>query len=109
MNRRNFFSDPECDHEQTATNHCPALGGCTCGNGDVGCCGRSSHAERRWPMTQPTKREQLAAMRLEEFKAHLRMIAGEDPKAAITGAARPHPMLVRNRKTAARAPKKRRR
>jgi len=27
-------------------------------------------------MTQPTKREQLAAMRLEEFKAHLRTIAG---------------------------------
>jgi len=30
-------------------------------------------------MTQPTTREQLAAMRLEEFKAHLRTIAGEDP------------------------------
>jgi hypothetical protein len=27
-------------------------------------------------MTQPTKREQLAAMRLEEFKEHLRTIAG---------------------------------
>jgi hypothetical protein len=27
-------------------------------------------------MTQPTKREQLAAMRLEDFKAHLRTIAG---------------------------------
>jgi hypothetical protein len=27
-------------------------------------------------MMQPTKREQLAAMRLEEFKAHLRTIAG---------------------------------
>jgi hypothetical protein len=27
-------------------------------------------------MIQPTKREQLAAMRLEDFKAHLRMIAG---------------------------------
>jgi hypothetical protein len=61
-------------------------------------------------MTQPTKREQLAAMRLEEFKAHLRTIAGEDPKAEIiTGAPRPNPMLVRNRKKAARTPKKRRR
>ena len=75
--------------------HCPALGGCTCGNGDVGCCGRSSHAERRWPMAEPTKREQLAAMRLEEFKEHLRTIAGEDPKQTITGAPRPHPSLVR--------------
>jgi hypothetical protein len=28
-------------------------------------------------MTQPTKREQLAAMRLEDFKAHLRTIAVE--------------------------------
>ena len=27
-------------------------------------------------MTQPTKREQLAAMRFEDFKAHLRTIAG---------------------------------
>jgi hypothetical protein len=27
-------------------------------------------------MTQPTKREQLAAMRLEDFKEHLRTIAG---------------------------------
>jgi hypothetical protein len=43
------------DHEQTTTNHCPALGGCTCGNGDAGCCSRSSHAERRWPMTQPNQ------------------------------------------------------
>jgi hypothetical protein len=60
-------------------------------------------------MTQPTKREQLAAMRLEDFKAHLRTIAGEDPKQEITGAARPHPSLVRNRKKAARSQKKRRR
>ena len=61
-------------------------------------------------MTQATKREQLAAMRLEDFKAHLRTIAGEDPKAEIiTGAPRPNPMLVRNRKEAARTPKKRRR
>jgi hypothetical protein len=59
-------------------------------------------------MTQPTKREHLAAMRLEDFKAHLRMIAGEDPKAQITGAPRPNPLVVRNRKKAARAPKKRR-
>jgi hypothetical protein len=58
-------------------------------------------------MTQPTKREQLAAMRLEDFKAHLRMIAGEDPKAVITGAPRPNPMLVRNRKKT--TPKRRRR
>jgi hypothetical protein len=34
------------------------------------------HAERPWPMTQPNKREQLAAMRLEEFKDHLRAMAG---------------------------------
>jgi hypothetical protein len=47
-------------------------------------------------MSRPTKREQLAAMRLEEFKAHLPTIAGEDPNAAITDAARPHPSLVRN-------------
>jgi hypothetical protein len=61
-------------------------------------------------MTQPTKREQLAAMRLEDFKAHLRRIAGEDPKAAaITGAPKPNPLLVRNRKKAARVPKRRRR
>jgi hypothetical protein len=60
-------------------------------------------------MTQPTKREQLAAMRLEDFKEHLRTIAGEDPKAAISGAPRPHPSLVRNRKKAARSPKRRRR
>ena len=60
-------------------------------------------------MTQPTKREQLAAMRLEDFKAHLRTIAGEDPKAEITGAARSKPLLVRNRKKAARGQKKRRR
>jgi hypothetical protein len=60
-------------------------------------------------MTQPTKREQLAAMRLEEFKAHLRTIAGEDPKAEIAGVPRPHPSLVRNRKEAARVPKRRRR
>jgi hypothetical protein len=53
-------------------------------------------------MTPPTKREQLAAMRLEDFKAHLRTIAGEDPKAEISGTARPNPMLVRNRKKAAK-------
>ena len=49
-------------------------------------------------MTQPTKREQLAAMRLEDFKAHLRTIAGEDPKLKIAGAPRPNPLLVRNRR-----------
>jgi hypothetical protein len=59
-------------------------------------------------MTQPTKREQLAAMRIEEFKAHLRTIAGGSSE-EITGAPRPQPLLVRNRKKAARAPKKRRR
>jgi hypothetical protein len=53
-------------------------------------------------MTQPTKREQLALMRIEDFKAHLRTIAGEDPKAKIAGAARPHPSLVRNRRKAAK-------
>jgi hypothetical protein len=60
-------------------------------------------------MTQPTKREQLAVMRLEDFKAHLRTIAGENPKAEIAGAARPDPLLVRNRRKAARAQKRRRR
>ena len=59
-------------------------------------------------MTQPTKREQLAAMRLEEFKAHLRTIAGESSE-QISGAARPNPLLVRNRKMSARVPKRRRR
>jgi hypothetical protein len=39
------------------------------------------------------KREQLAAMRIEDFKTHLRTIVGEDPKAAITGAPRPNPCL----------------
>jgi hypothetical protein len=53
-------------------------------------------------MTQPTKREQLAAMRLEDFKAHLRKIAGGDPKAEISSATRPNPLLVRNRKKAAK-------
>lgn len=54
-------------------------------------------------MTQPTKREQLAAMRLDDFKAHLRMIAGEDhPKTEISGAPRPNSLLVRNRKKAAK-------
>ena len=53
-------------------------------------------------MTQPTKREQLAAMRLEDFKAHLRTIAGEDPKREIARAQRPNPLLVRNRKKAAK-------
>ena len=58
-------------------------------------------------MTQPTKREQLAAMRLEDFKAHLRTIAGEDPKTEIAGAPRPNPMLVRKR-SASRTQKRRR-
>jgi hypothetical protein len=57
-------------------------------------------------MTQPTKREQLAAMRLEDFKAHLRAIAGESPE-QISGASRPNPLLVRNRKKT--TPKRRRR
>jgi hypothetical protein len=59
-------------------------------------------------MTQPTKREQLAAMRLEEFKEHLRTIAGGSPE-QISGAPRPNPLLVRNRKKVARVPKRRRR
>jgi hypothetical protein len=59
-------------------------------------------------MTQPTKREQLAAMRLEEFKAHLSTIAGGSSE-QITGAPRPNPLLVRNRRKAARGHKKRRR
>jgi hypothetical protein len=32
-------------------------------------------------------------MPLEDFKAHLRTIAGEDPKAEIISPARPNPML----------------
>jgi hypothetical protein len=59
-------------------------------------------------MTQPTKREQLAAMRLEDFKEHLRTIAGGSSE-QISGAPRPNPLLVRNRKKAPRTPKKRRR
>jgi hypothetical protein len=52
------------------------------------------------------EREQLVAMRLEDFKEHLRTIVGTD-EAEITGAPRPNPLLVR--KKAARAQKKRRR
>ena len=33
-------------------------------------------------------------MPLEDFKAHLRTLAGEDPKAEIISPARPNPMLV---------------
>jgi hypothetical protein len=47
------------------------------------------------------KREQLAAMRLEDFKAHLRTIAGGSSE-QISGAPRPNPLLVRNRKKAAK-------
>jgi hypothetical protein len=50
----------------------------------------------------------LAAMRLEDFKEHLRTIAG-GPSEQISGARRPNPLLVRNRKKAARGQKKRRR
>jgi hypothetical protein len=60
-------------------------------------------------MTQPTEREQLAAMRLEEFKEHLRAIAGGSSSEQISGAPQPNPLLVRNRKKAARGQKKRRR
>jgi hypothetical protein len=60
-------------------------------------------------MTQPTKREQLAAMRLEDFKEHLRTIAGGSSQ-QISGAKRPNPLLVRNRKMmTARVQKRRRR
>ena len=52
-------------------------------------------------MTQPTKREQLAAMRLEDFKEHLRTIAGGSSE-QISGAPRPHASLVRNRKKPAK-------
>ena len=60
------------------------------------------------PMTQPTKREELAAMRLEEFKEQLRTLAGGTAE-QVSGAPRPSPLLVRNRKKAARGQKKRRR
>ena len=56
-------------------------------------------------MTQPTKREQLAAMRLEDFKEHLRTLAGGSSE-QISGAPRPNPLLVRNRKKAVRGQKK---
>jgi len=59
-------------------------------------------------MTQPTKREELAAMRLEEFKEHLRTLAGGSLE-QISAAPQPSPLLVRNRKKAARGQKKRRR
>jgi hypothetical protein len=59
-------------------------------------------------MTQPTKREQLAAMRLEEFKEHLRTPTRGSSE-QISGAPRPNPLLVRNRKKGARGQKKRRR
>jgi hypothetical protein len=59
-------------------------------------------------MTQPTKREQLAAMRLEDFKERLRIITGGSPE-QISGAPRPNPLLVRNRKKTAQVPKRRRR
>jgi hypothetical protein len=59
-------------------------------------------------MTQPSKREQLAAMRLEDFKEHLRTLAGGSAE-QISGAPRPNPLLVRNRKKTVRAPKRRRR
>lgn len=58
---------------------------------------------------KPTKREQLAAMRIEDFKAHLLTIAREDPKPKMAGAPRSNPLLVRNRKKAAGVPKRRRR
>jgi hypothetical protein len=58
-------------------------------------------------MTQPTKREQLAAMRLEDFKAHLRTIASGSSE-QISGAKRPNPLLVR-KKRAVRTQKRRRR
>jgi hypothetical protein len=54
------------------------------------------------------KREQLAAMRLEDFKAHLSALAGGSSE-QISGAPRANPLLVRNRKKAARGQKKRRR
>ena len=59
-------------------------------------------------MTQPTKRDQLAAMRLEDFIAHLRTIAGASSE-QISGAPRLNVLLVRKRKTAVRGQKKRRR
>jgi len=59
-------------------------------------------------MTQPSKREQLVTMHLEDFKAHLRTIAGASSE-QISGAPRANPLLVRNRKKAARVPKRRRR
>jgi hypothetical protein len=59
-------------------------------------------------MTQPTKGEQLAAMRLDDFKAHLRSIAGKSPE-QISGAPRPNLLLVRNRKKGTRVQRRKRR
>ena len=47
-------------------------------------------------MTQLTKREGLAGMRLEDFKVHLRMIAAADLKREIADARRPYSSLVRS-------------
>jgi hypothetical protein len=58
------------------------------------------YMRRAWEAQQMNKREQLAAMRVEDFKEHLRTIVGEDPKREITGAPRPHPSLVRDAKRA---------
>jgi hypothetical protein len=54
------------------------------------------------------KREQLAAMRLEDFKAHLRTIASGSSE-QISGAPRPNPLLVRNRKKGTRVQRRKRR
>jgi hypothetical protein len=59
-------------------------------------------------MMQPTKREQLAAVRFEDFKEHLCAIAGGSSE-QISGARRPNQLLVRSRKKTARTPKRRRR
>jgi hypothetical protein len=52
-------------------------------------------------MTQPTQRKHLAAMRLEDFRAHPRTIAAGYSE-EISGAPRPNRLLVRNRKKAAK-------
>jgi hypothetical protein len=59
-------------------------------------------------MTQPTKREQSAALRLKDFKAQVRTIEGGSSE-EISGAPQPNSLLVGKRKKVARVRKRRRR
>ena len=61
--------------------------------------------ESRWLVNQPSKREQLASLTTEDFRARIRTILGDSE---ITGAPRPNPLLIRPKK-AARIPKRKKR